>query len=52
MEWYEVEEDNGNVAKERASGHVADGEEDWEAKGVGGEEELVEEEYSYVGGVP
>nr|GLL47477.1 hypothetical protein B296_00027044 [Ipomoea trifida] len=52
LEIDELEEDNGDVAEERAGCHVAHGEEDWEGEAIIGEEIFVEEKNADIGGVP
>lgn len=52
LEIYDLEEDNGDVAKDSAGCHVAHGEEDWEGEAIIGEEEFVEEEDADVRRVP
>jgi len=52
LERDELEEDDGDVAEDSASGHVTHCEENREFESVIGEEELVEEKNTDVGGVP
>lgn len=52
LERHNPHENDGNIAEDGTSRHVAHGEEDWEGEGIVGEEELVEEENSNVGEVP
>lgn len=52
LERDELEEDDGDVAEDCARGHVTHCEENREFETVIGEEELVEEKYTDVGGVP
>lgn len=52
LERDDLEEDDGEVAEDRAGRHVTHCEEDWEAEAVVGEQELVQEEDSDVRRVP